>query len=156
LSHVIAKYIHCEYNLNDSGVGKRGEKMLGELLYEGRGKPVGMRLLQNGKLEQTVVMQGTFLGEELQTTWTGEIETRHDGTQYVEAWGFFITSGGNRGTYKVIGNGIMNPDGSGNSRGVVCYNCPPGKFAYLNGIAVMYEIEFDKEWNMINKGWEWK
>jgi hypothetical protein len=130
--------------------------MLGKLVYEGRGKTVGMRVLPNGKIEQTVVMQGMFLGEESSATWTSENDTRPDGTMYVEAHGFFTTKDGTFGRYNVIGNGVMKPDGSGIARGVVCYLCPPGKYAYLNGIAVVWENEFDKEGNIQNKGWEWK
>jgi len=45
----------------------------------------------------------------------------------------------------------MKPDGSGIARGAVCYQCPPGKYAYLNGIAVVLEIEFEKEYNNLKK-----
>jgi hypothetical protein len=105
------------------------KQILGKHVNEGQGKPVGMRILQNGKLEQTVVMQGTLLGEDLQTTWTSDSETRPDGTMYVEARGFFITKNESKGTFKVIGYGLMKPDGSGTARGVVCHACLPGRFA---------------------------
>jgi len=130
--------------------------MLGKQLYEGRGKVVGMRVLPNGKLEETVMMQGTILDEQLSATWTSEDDIRPDGTMGIEAHGFFNTSGGGMGRYSVIGNGMLKPDGSGVARGAVCYQCPPGKYAFLNGIAVVWEIEFDKEHNIHNKGWEWK
>ena len=130
--------------------------MLGEVVYEGRGKVVGMRVLPNCKLEQTVMMQGMFLGEELSATWTSEGEFRPDGTGHTEFHGFFTTKNGGMGQYNGSGNGINKPDGSMTYRGVVCYSCPPGKFARLDGIAVVWEVEVDKEGNYHNKGWEWK
>ena len=130
--------------------------MLGKLIFEVRGKPTAMRVLKNGNLELSVAMRGTFLGEDFQTTWTGEIESRPDGARHSEAWGIFTIGGEIAGSYKVIGNGIIRPDGSGNSRGAICNQFPPGKFAYLNKIAVVYEMEFDKEYNITNKGWGWQ
>lgn len=130
--------------------------MLGELVYEGRGKALGMRVLPNGKLEYTEMMQGTMLGEKFSATWSGEGDVRPDGTGYFEFWGFFMTESGAMGKYKGNGNGIHRPDGSMTYRGAVCYANPPGKFAKLNGTAVVYEIEVDKDGNFHNKGWEWK
>ena len=130
--------------------------MLGKQVYEGRAKVVGMRVLENGKVEYTYAMQGLFLGEEFSAMWTNENEMRPDGTMSIEAWGFFNAKDGTSGRYKIIGNGVMRPDGTGVGRGVVCYHCPPGKFAYLNGISVVWENEWDKDFNMQSKGWEWK
>jgi len=130
--------------------------MLGDLVYEGRGKTIGMRVLPNGKLEQTQVMQGMFLGEEISATWTVEGEFRPDGTGHNEFRGFYTSKSGAMGQYVGMGNGITKPDGSMIYRGVVCYSNPPGKFAKLNGIAVIWEVEMDKEGNFHNKGWEWK
>lgn len=115
-----------------------------------------MRVLPNGKLETSVVMQGMSLGEEITATWTSEIEQRPDGTGTDEALGFFTAKDGTMGRYRILGNHITKPDGSMVSRGAVCFVCPPGKFAYLNGIAVAYEVESDKDGNVQNKGWEWK
>ena len=130
--------------------------MLGDLIYEARGKILGMRVLPNGKVEQTVMMQGMVLGEEFSATWTNESERRPDGTGYTEFRGFFSTKSGAMGQYLGNGNGINKPDGSSIYRGAVCFSCPPGKYARFNGMAVVYEAETDKEGNMHNKGWEWK
>jgi len=85
--------------------------MLGDLVCEGRSKVVGMRVLPNGKLEQTVMMQGTFLREELSATWTSEGESRPDGTGHTEFHGFFTIKSGAMGQYSGNGNGINKPDG---------------------------------------------
>lgn len=130
--------------------------MLGDMVYEGRGKVIGTRILPNGKIEQTVAMQGTLLGEEFSTIWTNEAEVRPDGTVYIEFRGFTTTKGGATGPYKGSGNGIMRHDGSGSYRGVLCSSNPPGKYAKFNGIALVFEAEADKDGNLHNKGWEWK
>jgi hypothetical protein len=131
-------------------------KMLGDMVFEGRGKTVSMRVLPNGKLEQTVMMQGMFLGDEFSTTWTSEAEVRPDGTGYTEFHGFYTTKKGGMGRYTGMGNGVMAPDGSQIWRGVVCYSNPPGMYSRFNGIAVVWELQADKEGNVHNKGWEWK
>jgi hypothetical protein len=130
--------------------------MLGELIYECKGKIIGARVLPNGNLENTGMMQGYFLGEEFTSTWTGEGDIRPDGTGYTELRGFFTTKGGTIGRFLANGNGIIKPDGSMSFRGSICYNSPPGKFSRLNGIAVVYEYESDKDGNFHQKGWEWK
>ena len=130
--------------------------MLGEVVYECRGKMIGTRVMPDGKVENTGMVQGMFFGEEFSSTWTGEGEMRLDGTGYTEIRGFFGTKGGTMGRYLGNGNGINRPDGSMVYRGALCYSIPSGKHARLNGVAVAYEIEIDKEGNIHSKGWEWK
>jgi len=130
--------------------------MLGDVVYEGKGKTIGMRVLPNGKNEQTQTMQGMVLGEEFSATWTGEGEVRPDGTTHTEFHGFFTTKSGAMGQYSGMGNGIMRPDGSQTNRGVLCHSNASGKYARFNGIAIVYEVESDKDGNFHNKGWEWK
>ena len=130
--------------------------MLGEMVYDGKGKTIGMRVLANGKIEQTQMMQGMLLGEEFSATWTGEGEHRPDGTVHNEFHGFWTTKSGAMGGYVGMGNGISHPDGSYVGRGVLCLANAPGKYAKFNGIAVVYEVEQDKDGNFHNKGWEWK
>jgi hypothetical protein len=130
--------------------------MLGELVYEGKGKTIGVRVLPNGKLEQTQMMQGTVLGEEFSATWTSESVFKPDGTTHTEFLGYFTTKSGAMGQYSGMGNGMMRPDGSQTNRGVLCHLNAPGKYARFNGTAIVYEVEADKEGNFHNKGWEWK
>jgi hypothetical protein len=132
------------------------KKMLGDLVYEGRGKVVGMRVLENFNQEITGVLQGMFLGEEFTATFSYTSEFRMDGTGYGAVRGYFGTNGGSVGRFVGNGNAINKLDGSSIIRGALCYSNPPGKFAKLNGIAVAYEFEADKEGNLHSKGWEWK
>jgi hypothetical protein len=130
--------------------------MLGEVVYEGRGQRIGMRVLKNGNWETSWFMQGMFLGEKFSATWTSEGEPRPDGTMGMEFWGFFNTETGAMGRYKGAGNVVLKLDGSMVARGSVEYSNPPGKYAKFNGISVVWEFEMDKDGNIHNKGWEWK
>jgi hypothetical protein len=130
--------------------------MLGDQVYEIQGKNVGMRVLPDGKIERTVIDQGMFLGEEFSCTYTMVMEIRPDGTGFMEFHGFYTTKGGVMGKYKGMGNGMSREDGTSIMRGSVCFFSPPGKYARLNGIAVVWEAETDKEGIIHGKGWEWK
>jgi hypothetical protein len=131
--------------------------MLGEVVFECYGKIIGKRVLRDGKgYEMTAEMKGTFLGEEFTTTYTCETGLRPDGTGWVEWWGFFNTKGGSGGRYTGNGNGVFKSEGGSVWRGDMCFSNPPGKYARLNGIAVIFENEFDKEGNHHMKAWEWK
>jgi hypothetical protein len=134
----------------------RNETMLGDLVFEGQGKIIGMRVLPNGKMENTGIMKGMFYGEEFSSTWTSENEMRPDGTAHSEELGIFTTISGERGRYSGMCNGICNPDGTQSYKGAVCFSNPPGKYTRLNGIAGIYEMEFDNNGNYQMKGWEWK
>ncbi len=130
--------------------------MLGDIVQEDQGKIIGMRVLPSGKIEQTIMAQGMFLGEESSATRTVEVELRPDGTGYGEFRGFFTTKSGAKGQFKGMGNGVSRPDGSMSWRGVVCHSNPPGKYARFNGIVHVWETEVDKEGNIFTKSWEWK
>ncbi len=129
--------------------------MLGDLVYEAEGKVIGMKRLPDGKVEQTVDVKGKFFGEEFTATFKTEGGIRPDGTGYVELNGSY-TMDGALIQYSGIGNGIRKPDGTWAFRGTTCYNCPPGKYARLNGIAVLWEVDVDDAGVQHNKGWEWK
>lgn len=130
--------------------------MLGDQAYDTRGKYIGMRVLPDGKIEQTGTAKGKFYGEDVTATFTGETELRPDGTGYMEVRGFFTTASGAMGRFKGVGNVVIKPDGTRVSTGAICYTMPPGKYAKLNGMAVVWEVEVDKEGNFTNNGWEWK
>jgi hypothetical protein len=138
------------------GEQRRNETLLGDIIVEGQGKTVGMRVLPNGKIEHTWIMEGLFLEEEFQGTWTSETEIRPDRTAYHVLHGFFTTKSGEMGRYTGMGNGTLGPDGTSVWRGFMCFTNPPGKYAKLNGIAAIWEVEADKEGILHNKGWEWK
>lgn len=130
--------------------------MLGEVVYEGKGKVVGIWVMENGNPEITGLLQGMILGEEFSSTFSYYSEMRPDGTGYGGVRCFYRTKSGSMGRFIGNGNSINNPDGSSIIRGALCYSNPPGKYAKLNGIAVAYEFNADKDGNLNSKGWEWK
>jgi hypothetical protein len=127
--------------------------MIGDVLYEAHGRAVGMRVLPNGRLEQTVTLHGMILGEEFSSTWTSELVERPDQTIHNEFHGFFVTRSGDMGRYTGTGDGTTGPNGI-KFRGTVCYANPPGRLDWLNKTAIEWEVEIDQEGNINNKGWE--
>jgi hypothetical protein len=130
--------------------------MLGDIVYDCKGKVVSVKVLENGKAEYSAMVGGLFLGEEFSSTFTWETEFRPDGSGYGEIRGFFNTKNGVMGRYKGNGNGYVKPDGGQVHNGALCYSNPPGKFGELNKMAVVYEVNIDGEGNFLSKGWEWK
>lgn len=99
---------------------------------------------------------GSFLGEMFSSTFSWESRFRPDGTGHGEIRGFYNTQSGVAGKYTGNGNGCILPDGGQLHRGALCYDNPPGKFAELNKIAVVYEVSIDKDGNFTSKGWAWR
>jgi hypothetical protein len=131
--------------------------MLGNKVWEGLGQVIGMRVLENGKLEISGAIMGTmFDGDDFSSTFTYEMEIKPDGTSYGEIRGFYSTKVGVMGRFKGNGNAILGPGGSGKHRGALCYFNPPGKYAYMNGIACVYEYDVDEDQKIHAIGWEWK
>jgi hypothetical protein len=130
--------------------------MLGDQVYDCQGKVVSMRVLENGNPEYTAMVGGIFLGEQFSSTFSWETRFRPDGSGHGQIRGFFNTPSGVVGKYTGNGNGHMLPDGGQVHRGALCYENPPGKFGDLNKIAVVYEVDIDREGNFTSKGWAWK
>ncbi len=133
-----------------------GRGLLGDLLYEAEGKVIEMKRSPNGKFEQTVKMWGKFLKEEFSATYSLEAEYRSDGTGTGELNGSFTTKCGVKIAFTGIGNSVRGSDGSVMVRGASCFSCPPGRFAYLNGISVLWEADVDAGGSIQGRGWEWK
>jgi len=73
--------------------------MLGELLFESRGRVTGQRIrsVENGipKLEISIAGTGIFTGSlEVTTTWTYWVIQRPDGTSYSQGQGVIMTKDG--------------------------------------------------------------
>jgi hypothetical protein len=80
--------------------------MLGELLYEEKGKTIGMRVLASEggdlKVEITLQTEGKILGQPEKSTWTYWSKSRADGTIYGEG-----------GLHGHAGGDIVHVTGSG-------------------------------------------
>lgn len=84
--------------------------MLGGLIYEGKGKMIGMRVLDdNGTIETTFQEEGTIFGIECTTTLTVVSAHRPDGTGYSEGYGMMLTKESDAAT--LISSAISIPKG---------------------------------------------
>ena len=73
--------------------------MLGDLIYEAKGKTLGLRVLDdNGTMEMTNMENGVVLGTECTTMVTLVCKRRPDGTQYSEGHAVISTKDGDAAT----------------------------------------------------------
>lgn len=135
--------------------------MLGEILYQEKGKTTGMRVLSSEggevKVEITLQTEGEILGQPQKSTWTYWSKTRADGSIYGEGIGIMVTKDGDR--INLIGNGAtkaMGADGSIRYRGAIYFHTSSQKLSKLNGATGVHEYDVDGQGNTAAKVWEWK
>ena len=132
--------------------------MLGELIYEGKGKARGMRVLDdNGTMETTFQEEGTIFGIECTTTLTVVSAYRPDGAGYSEGYGMMFTKEGDTATLTT--SAISIPRGAmpaGSMRGTTFFRTQSPKLARLNNIVSIYETEVNEDLSYEVKYWEWK
>jgi hypothetical protein len=132
--------------------------MLGDLIYEGKGKSTGMRVLDgNGTWEGTSQEQGTLFGMECTSTTTNVNTPQPNGTLYSEGCGMTLTKDGDRASYTILG--IYTPKGhppAGSLRGATFWRTQSPALARLNSIMSVYEVEMSEDWTYSVKEWEWK
>ena len=135
--------------------------MLGEILYEEKGKTTGVRVLTSEgddvKVEVSLQAQGKILGVQETSMWTYWSKTRSDGTIYGEGQGFMTTKDGD--VIHLTGSGACRAAGSDGSvryRGAVHFHTASLKLAKLNGTVGVHEYDVDAEGNTVGKIWEWK
>jgi hypothetical protein len=132
--------------------------MLGELVYEGTGKLVSMRVLDNnGTMELTFQEQGAAFGIPCTNLLTYVSMSRPDGITYSEGRGVLMTAEGDTATIKSSGISIpkKNPPAS-SIRGVSFFRTQSSKLARFNRIVCVYEVEANEDWTYTVKDWEWK
>jgi hypothetical protein len=136
-------------------------QMLGELLFESKGKITGQRVLsvENGipKLEVSTTGTGIFTGSlEVTETWTYWAIQRPDGTSYGEGQGVMMTKDGHE-VATATGRGEGKRVKSGNMRyvGALFYETnSKNKFAFLNHLIGVNEYEVDASGNYEHKLWD--
>jgi hypothetical protein len=137
--------------------------MLGQLLFESRGRITGQRVLpnENGnpKLETSIEGTGIFTGSlEVTTTWTYWAIQRPDGTSYSQGKGIIMTEDG-RETATAIGHAEGKTVDSGKMRyvGAIFYEThSENKLAFLSNLVGVHEFEVDASGNYEHRLWEWK
>ncbi len=131
--------------------------MLGEQIWESRGKTAGVRILPGGKWEVSFQESGRMLGIETNNMGTYEAIARPDGTLYGGGQGVGMTKEGD--VIMWTGQGVGKPTGRGMGaswRGSIYFQTTSPRFARLNGTAGVYEYEIDENGNQTGKIWEWK
>jgi hypothetical protein len=137
--------------------------MLGELLFESKGKITGQRVLSvlNGmpKLEISVTGSGIFTGSlEVTETWTYWAIQRPDGTSYGEGNGIVMTKDGSEvATATGRGEGKRTESGKMRYKSAIFYETNSNnKLAFLNHLLGVNEYEVDASGNYEHRLWEWK
>jgi hypothetical protein len=132
--------------------------MLGDLIYEGKGKTIGVRMLDNkGTKEITTQEEGSVLGTPCTLMLTFVCTHRPDGTEYSEGQGIMYTKDGDSASLNVCC--VLNPKGMapcGSLRGATFFYTQSTKLARLNKIATVFEAEMKEDMSYIVKDWEWK
>jgi hypothetical protein len=138
-------------------------EMLGELLFESRGRITSQRVLsvENGipKFEISIIGTGIFTESlEVTTSWTYWTIQRPDGTSYSQGQGVIMTKDG-RDVATATGRteGKMVESGKMRYVGALFYETrSKDKLAFLNHLVGVNEYEMDALGNYEHRLWEWK
>jgi hypothetical protein len=132
--------------------------MLGELIYEAKGKMTGVRVLdEDGTMENTLQEQGMIFGIECSVTATMVGTLRPDGIVYSEGYGLMLTKDGDGAT--LTSSGISIPKGPmpmSSVRGATFFRTQSPKLSRLNSVVCIYEVEVKEDGSYSVKDWEWK
>ena len=132
--------------------------MLGEQIYQGKGKRIVRRIVSTEPPRVEVTFEGTgkILGEDAVEIATYSSGFRPDGTLYGEGAGVLMTSKGDQITWKGAGVGTFKEKGAVSYRGALYYYTASPKLSRLNPVAAVFEFESDENGNTQSKAWEWK
>ncbi|MGZ4864678.1 MAG: hypothetical protein ACXV5H_07280 [Halobacteriota archaeon] len=132
--------------------------MLGDVVYEGTGKLVSMRVLDNnGTMELTFQEQGKAFGIPCSNVLTYVTTPRPDGITYAEGRGVLVTVNGDTATIISHSIGMPKPNPPATSiRGASFFYTQSPKLARFNKIVCVHEVEANEDWTYTVKDWEWK
>jgi len=137
--------------------------MLGELLYKGKGRLAGSRVLNADeyKVELSMIEEGKF--KDVEITLLGTFWTIPAGKNvtYVEGKGIITTKDGEyTATFRGYGIGNSRGQVSVSFRGSVIYKSSTsttnGKLSFLNIKIGVFESEVDESGTSTEQHWEWK
>ncbi len=132
--------------------------MLGDLIYDATAKNApNIRVLPDGRVEQSFQHQGKFWGEEGWETGTATGTWRPDGTFSFEVNGYFTTKGGE--VVAIKGQGIGWPTGPGlkaSIRGAGQYWTTSQKLSAANKVIGAFEVEVNEDGTDHVRAWAWK
>lgn len=133
--------------------------MLGELIYEAKGKVVGKRVLdtEGPTIEGSYSAQGKIKGIDVMEMGTFSSTMRPGGALYGEDKAVLMTSDGDTASADPKGIGHFTGPGAISYRGCALYNAnATGKLAFLSNAVLVFDVEIDASDNMTIKAWEWK
>jgi hypothetical protein len=132
--------------------------MLGDQIYEGKGKVTGQRVLKldDPQVENTYMVQSKLKGVDITETGTFTSTLRFGGAQYGEDKAIIMTRDGSVSTMTAQGIGRATGPDKISFRGLaIMGGSGTGKLADFNNMTIVFEAELDGEQLSI-KGWEWK
>lgn len=135
--------------------------MLGDQIYEGRGKITGVRVLEiegpNGvRTETSYMLQSKLKGIDVTENGTFTAIMRSDNKQYGEDKAVLMAQDGSTATMAASGIGQSTGVEKISFRGfAIAGPSNTGKLAVINNMVIAFEAEIDGD-NLSLKGWEWK
>lgn len=132
--------------------------MLGDQIYEGKGKVTGQRVLELDvpKVENTYTVQSKLKRVDVTETGTFTSTMRPGGVQYGEDKAIIMSQDGGVTTMTATGIGrVVGPEKISFRGFAILGGTGTGKLADSNNLTIAFEAELDGE-NLMIKGWEWK
>lgn len=132
--------------------------MLGDQIYEGKGKVSSERVLELDppKIESSYTMESKLKGMPVSEVGTYTSTMRPDGTMLGEDKAIIMSDDGSGTTATAQGIGRFTGPEKISFKGFATVGpAGTGKLAAVNSLLIAIEVEVDGE-NLTIKGWEWK
>lgn len=134
--------------------------MLGEKIIEERGRVTGRRVLPSTgacpTVETSFEASGTVLGVSHNNIGTYRAVARPDGTLFGEGQGVVMGESGEMAQWAGQGVGRFTSAGGISFRGAIYFQTMSPAWSRLNGMAVVFEHEVDRQGELHDQLWEWK
>lgn len=130
--------------------------MLGELAVEGKWKIVGVRVLEDKRMEITFQESGKIYGIEYSGVATVKTIGRADGTVYGEGQALLATKDGEQFSWRGLGVGQPKGGMAISYRGCKSFEATSQRLAKINKIVLVFEADADENGDGWHKHWEWK
>jgi hypothetical protein len=135
------------------------EDMLGDLIYELKGKITSQRVLDAEGAKMETSFSGIAKYRGIDGTEIGTYSTiyRPEGVLYGEGYGVITSTDGEIATWTGSGIGKFTGQGKIRFHGPLLYRTlSTGKLAFLSNLVGVYETQIDENQNFAYKVWEWK
>ncbi|AIC16188.1 hypothetical protein NVIE_019290 [Nitrososphaera viennensis EN76] len=133
--------------------------MLGDLLFEQKGKTTGKRVLsaEGPMMEISFESQGKYKDIAVDEVGTFTAVPKPGGAMIGKGNGVIMSRDGEVASWAGSGIGKSGQGGRMSWRGAVFYQTTSqGKLAPLNNAVLVFEYDVDAEGNSTEKAWEWK